>query len=175
MVTDIAVVGRTPGADEATAPGRQPIRRHRWWAVALVCAVCVTLVGASALVAGNEVRTDIRFDQAHRSLDAARRRIALAGADLTTVRSQLDTVDGQVEQDAAVLSQDTSQLRGLESALTSARSDVSNQTSAIGDLNSCLAGVEQALNALSVGDQTYAIDALDAVSTTCTRAMAVDG
>jgi hypothetical protein len=43
------------------------------------------------------------------------------------------------------------------------------------DLQLCLAGVEQALNALSVNDQPHAIAALDAVSTSCTVAVAANG
>jgi len=171
MVTDTAVAERTLGAGGSGAP-RQPNRRRNRSAIALVCVVCAAFVGASVLVALNERHVDSRFDQVHRSLDATQDQIALAGAELATVRSDLGTVDGQVNQDAAALAQDTSQLQGVESALTSARSHVSNQTSVIGDLTTCLGGVEQAQNALSVGDQTHAIAALDAVSSSCTRALA---
>ncbi len=175
MVTDVAVVGRTPGADDVPAPARPKVHRLSRAAVALVSTVCVAMVGASILIADNEARADTRFDQVHRSLDATRHQIALARADLATVRGDLDTVDGQLDQDAGALSQDTTQLQGLESALTSARSDISSQTSAIGDLKTCLGGVEQALNSLSVGDQPHAIDALDVVAASCKRAVTADG
>ncbi len=174
MVTDTAVTECTLGASDGSAPAQRPNRRRSRLDIALVCTVCAALVGASALVAVNERHVDTRFDQVQRSLDATRSQIALAGADLATVRSDLGTVDGQVNEDAAALAQDTAQLQSVESALTSARAHVSNQTSTIGDLTTCLGGVEQAQNALSVGDQTHAIDALDAVSSSCTSALAAD-
>ena len=68
-----------------------------------------------------------------------------------------------------------SQLQGVEAALAGARASVSTQTKAMDDLRTCLGGVEQGLNALSVGDRVHAVNALSAVSTDCSAAYVASG
>jgi chromosome segregation ATPase len=104
-----------------------------------------------------------------------RRQIASTSADLETVRHELDAVDEQVIADSTNLAQETSQLQGVQKALTTAQANVTHQTGTIDELQTCLGGVEQSLNALAVGDQGRAIDALDAVATNCASAVAHDG
>ena len=142
---------------------------------AVVCIVVAGCLVAAAWLANNEVRVDNGFDRVHRSVDTANHDRRLVLADLAGVRADLDTVDGQVGVDTTTLAQDTTQLQGVESALTGAQADVSTQTSLKQDLQVCLAGVEQALNAISVGDQDHAIAALDAVAASCTSAFSADG
>jgi hypothetical protein len=84
-------------------------------------------------------------------------------------------VNSQVTVDSKALAQDTTQLQGVKQALVKAQVDVTSQTSTIGDLHTCLGGVEQALNALAVADQNHAIAALNAVSANCAKAVASDG
>lgn len=140
--------------------------------VSVIVAACL---GTVAWVANNEVQVNKGLDRAHLSLDATNRRHRLVLSELAGVRTDLDAVNGHVGLDVTTLSQDTTQLQGVKTALTNARANVSNQTSAVGDLQVCLAGVERALNALSVGDQAHAISALDAVATSCTDAVAANG
>jgi hypothetical protein len=59
--------------------------------------------------------------------------------------------------------------------LSAAQAHVTQQASLITSLQSCLVGVEQALNELAVGNQTSAIAALNGVSTSCTAAEASSG
>ncbi len=156
--------------DVTGAPERRP--RARWILVALVIAVLAATFG---YLAGNEVQANTQFDQTHRSLDTTRGHIHSVLSELASVRRQLGTVDGQVKADGAALAQDTSQLQGVKKALTDAQAHVTQQASTIGNLQTCLGGVEQALNALAVADQNHAIDALDAVSTSCAQAVASNG
>jgi hypothetical protein len=149
----------TPGSSTRRRRGRR-----LWpWVVAAV----VLFGGLLACVIGNEVQATNRFDTAHRSLLANQFAIDLVVADLTGVRRQLAAVDGQVGIDSAALTQDTAQLKAAETALSNAQSHVSQQSTMIGALHTCLGGVEQALTALSVNDQTHAIAALKAVSSSC--------
>jgi hypothetical protein len=143
--------------------------------VASICVILAAWAAALGFVTSNEVRVDNGFDRAHLSLVATGRHLDLVRADLATVRVDLGAVDGQVGVDAATLSQDRTQLQGVERALAGARTAVSKQTSTMADLRVCLAGVEQALNALSVGDHAHAISALDAVATSCSHAVAANG
>ena len=178
MVAGMAVSERTPDAtDDAGRPDRsRPDRgRHRWIRVAALCAVLAACVGVSVQATTDEISANARTDQAHRALDATRDHLGLVLAGLAAVRADRRTVDGQVGLEAATLAQDTTQLQGVETALASARTGVADQTSAVHDLQTCLGGVEQGLNALSVGDRVHALDALDAVSATCTAAIAANG
>ena len=171
MATDIAVVERTPG----TPSTRGQSRARRWVPLATVGLIVAACLGTAAWVGNNEVQVNTAFDRAHRSLDTTTHHRRMVLADLAGVRASLTAVDGQVGLDATTLSQDTTQLQGVETALANARTNVSSQTSVKSDLQLCLAGVEQALNALSVNDQPHAIAALDAVSTSCTVAVAANG
>ncbi|HEY1831201.1 MAG TPA: hypothetical protein VGG38_13260 [Acidimicrobiales bacterium] len=130
--------------------------------------------GALGYVVRNEVQANTEFDQAHHGLHITQSHIDVAVADLATVRRGLSVVKGQVGAASTTLAQDTAQLERVQSALASAQANVTHQTSTIGDLKVCLGGVEQALNALAVGDQTHAIDALNAVSASCASAVASD-
>ena len=150
----------------------RPHYRKRWIIGAFVFAV---LAAAMGYVTGNERQANTEFDQTHYALDVTTHRIDTAMADLRTVRHELHIVNGQVSADSTALTKDTALLRGVEKALTSAQATVTRHTSTISDLQTCLGGVEQALDALAVGDQGHAIDALDAVSTSCTNAVTSDG
>ncbi len=81
----------------------------------------------------------------------------------------------QVGNDTTALDQDASQLLGAQTSLAAAQAHVTQQASLIGSLQACLGGVEQALNALSVGRQSRAITTLNSVSSKCTAAEASSG
>lgn len=152
--------------------GQRPRHRKRWIIGGLVLAL---LAAALGYVTGNERQANTEFDQTHYTLNVTTHRIDTALANLLIVRHDLDVVNGQVSADSTALTQDTSQLQGVQKALFGAQATVIHQASTIGDLQACLGGVEQALNALAVRDQAHAIDALDAVSTSCQNAVASDG
>jgi hypothetical protein len=170
MAIDMSALERD--ADIPDGPRRRPNRRRKWVIGAVSFAVVATAFG---YVTGNEVQANAQFDQTHRSLDVTRHHIEVVLAHLATVRHDLNLVNAQVVVDTTMLAQDTTQLQGMQSALVNAQADVSHQTSAIGDLQACLGGVEQALNALAVNDQNRAISALNAVSPSCTNAVASNG
>jgi chromosome segregation ATPase len=171
------VVTNLASVEPETGPlGPREIRRPRplkKWAAAIVA--LAVFAGALGYVVDNEVQVNTEFDQAHHTLDVTRSHIDVTSADLATVRRELDVVKDQVGAASTAFTQDTAQLQGVQRALASAQANVTHQTSTITDLNVCLGGVEQALNALAVGDQTHAIDALNAVAASCANAVASDG
>ncbi len=169
----VAVDEHTP--DTPVEEGPPDVRRRPWALVAAVCAGVVAFALTVGFVTNDEIAANTRFDQAHRSLDATRGQLGHVRSDLATVRADLNGIDRQVALDTTTLSQDVSQLQGVEAALVGARASVSNQTKAMDDLRTCLGGVEQGLNALSVGDRVHAVNALSAVSTDCTAAYAASG
>ncbi len=149
---------------------------HPWrWVIATVAVTLAVVTALVGYVAVNETHINTQFDQAHGALDVTRSRVDITLVDLAAVRRQLGVVNSQVSATSAALAQDTAQLQGVQKALASAQVNVTDRTSTINDLHACLAGVEQALNALAVGDQTHAIDALNAVSSSCAGAVAIGG
>jgi len=169
----VVVDEHTPG-DQAVGV-RPHGSRRRWIRVTAVCAGVVACAVTLGLVTNDEITADTRFDQVHRTLDVTRSRLGIVRSDLATVRADLKAIDDQVGVDTTTLSQDVTQLQGVEAALAGARAGVSTQTRAMNDLQTCLGGVEQGLNALSVGDQVHAADALTAVSTSCNAAFGASG
>jgi len=131
----------------------------------------------------NEVHTNTRFDQARSSLEVTLQHVAHVSADLIAIRHRLGLTNGQLDANSASLANDISQLRTARKAmaedasqlhaarklLASAQTHVADQTSTIGDLQACLGGVDQALNASAVDDQRSTINALQAVSASCAK------
>ena len=154
-----------------TVPER-PRRRH--WRTALIALLAVVLASALGYLVGNEVQANTQFDQAHRSLDLTRGRIHGVDVDLAAVQRQLAGMRGQVTQDSATLAADTAKLNSVKATLESSQANVSRQSAAIGSLHTCLGGVEEALNALSLGDQRHGLAALNAVASSCRAAEAAD-
>jgi capsule polysaccharide export protein KpsE/RkpR len=171
VVTDVLDAEKAAGVTDATL-NRRPRRRSRWILAALAVAVLAATLG---YVADNEVQSNTQFDQAHAALDATTHHIDIVLANLTTVRHELGVVNAQVSAAGTALAQDAAQLEGAQRALANARANVAQQGAMIGNLQTCLGGVEQASNALAVGDQNRAIEALDAVSTSCASAVASGG
>jgi septal ring factor EnvC (AmiA/AmiB activator) len=161
---------RDPGIPDGS--GRRQRRRRKWIIGALVLAV---LAATSAYVTANEVQANTEFDQTHHSLDVTRQHLDTVLADLVTVQRELDVVNRQIGTDSTALAQDSVQLQTVQKALANSQRNITRQTSTIGDLHTCLGGVEQSSNALAVGDQKRAINALVAVSTSCTSSVASDG
>ena len=159
--------------DEETHGSSEPTGQRRSWLVGFV-AFAVFAAGLGYLV-GNQVQSNTQFDRTHGSLTFTQHDSGVVQAALTSVRRNLRAVDHQVNQSAASLSSDTAQLHQVQTALTQAQANVSNQGSDITALKSCLGGVEQALNALSVDDEQTAVDALTAVSSSCQSALTSNG
>ena len=167
--TEVRVAGDAPAVADALP---EPRRHHRRTALILLFAL-VLATGLGFLV-GNEVQANTQFDQAHRSLDETRGRIHGVDADLTAVQRQLSGLRGQVTQDSATLATDTAKLNSVKAALESSQANLGRQNAAIGSLHICLGGVEEALNALSLGDQKHALAALGAVAPSCQAAESAD-
>ncbi|HEY3844998.1 MAG TPA: hypothetical protein VGL48_17260 [Acidimicrobiales bacterium] len=124
---------------------------------------------------GNETQANTQYAEAHRALELEHHRIEDALAQLATVRGDLNTVNGGVSQSTTALADDALELLAAQTALSQAQAHVAAQGSSITALQSCLAGVEQALNALSVGDHGSALAALEVSTASCQTAVASSG
>ena len=94
---------------------------------------------------------------------------------LEVLQRDLSVLKTQVGSDTTALNQDSSQLLGAQTSLSAAQAHVTQQASLITSLQTCLIGVEQALNELAVGKQSNAIAALNSVSSSCAAAEASSG
>jgi gas vesicle protein len=135
---------------------------------------CIVGAVLGPLIADQIEQRD-RAEQSQASLRTTRDYVATVSADLTALRHDVAVLETQVGSDTTALTQDASQLQGAQSALASAQTHVTQQATLITTLQSCLGGVEQALNALSVGNKNRAIELLDSVSSSCTSAAAASG
>lgn len=159
-------------------PPAEPTRRRRVSRPArwILCGAAGALLAAAlgSLVA-DQVRADGRLDRAKSSLGVTEQRTHAVSGRLAELRGDLSALKTQVGNDATALSQDSSQLLGAQTSLSAAQAHVTQQASLISSLQTCLVGVEQALNALSVGSQPRAIAALNSVSSSCTAAETSSG
>jgi chromosome segregation ATPase len=154
-------------------PTREAPTPSRRWFIRI--AAFAALAAGIGWLIGNQVQADAQYGRAHTALSDARHQRTTVLSELAAVKENLRLVNGQVEQTNRALTNDTVQLREVETALANAQSNVSSQQSTIAALHSCLGGVEQSLNALSVGDQSSADNALVAVSANCKSAVTADG
>lgn len=167
--TVLAAEGELSGV----AGTQRPPTNWRAW----VLGVTMFAVFAAGLgyVVGNEIQANTQFDQAHASLNLTRSHVDRVLSDLSSVRQDLSLVNHWVDVDTTALAQDTARLKGAQAALAQAQAHVSQQGASINDLRTCLGGVEQSLNALSVGDLSSAISQLKNVSGACQSVAASSG
>lgn len=158
---------------EAPPRHRSHVTRRGWIVVAVVlCSVVGAVLG---YLIADQIQQRDQFDRSQASLKITRHHIATVSTDLTTLRHDVALLNTQVGNDITALNQDSSQLEGAQTGLAAAQAHVTQQATLITSLQSCLGGVEQALNALAVGNQPRAIDLLNSVSSSCTNAAAASG
>lgn len=154
-------------APDAPPPRRPWSSRTRWVVGLLALTVFLTAVG---FLVADIVHERRQLDRAKTELGVTRDRTTVVAAQLTELRHDVDLLTTQIGNDTTAFDQDSSQLKGVQAALALTQADVSQQSVLIADLHTCLSGVEEALNSLSVGNQAGAIADLNAVSSSCTAA-----
>ena len=171
-VTDLLLARPRPPAPPLVAP-RTPASRRRRWAVGVVS---FALLGAAlGYLLSDASQANQRYDHDRHLLAQTRATTGIVSRELATARNDLQVVTQQVGDDTTALAQDTSQLQGARAALSAAQAHVLEQAALLNSLHTCLGGVEQALNALAVANQTKAADALQKVATPCSTAVNASG
>jgi hypothetical protein len=158
----------------AREPARPPrLSRRAKWVLGLG-AGALFVVALGSLLA-DQVHARDQYGRTHTALDVTQQRTRTVSAQLQELSSGLSVLKTQVGSDTTALSQDSSQLLGAQTSLSAAEAHVTQQASLITSLQSCLVGVEQALNELAIDNRAGAIAALNAVSASCTSAEASSG
>jgi len=129
----------------------------------------------AGVVSDLHVRSQLR--QAQSSLAVTRSRLAVTlkhlssvEATLTTTTNERDTLQVELEITGSELSGAEVNLTTTEANLTNANTGLTLKATEIATLNTCLAGVGQALNQISVGDQTGAVVSMSGVASGCQSA-----
>jgi hypothetical protein len=171
-VTNVLLArSRLPALD--SAPPRDGPRTRRRWVTALAC---TALVGSAlGYLLFDATQANHHYDRARFTLGVTRTTTGVVSQDLGDARSGLKLVTQQVSDDTTTLAQDSSELEGTRTALSAAQAHVIAQAALLSSLHACLGGVEQALNALAVGSQARAVDALHSVSASCAAAVNASG
>jgi hypothetical protein len=129
-------------------------------------AVLILLIGGTvvAVTANHGLRTT------NRQLAAVRVRLAQTVHRAHVAERHLGTVAAESTAAGATLSTETAQLTAAQAQLASTEADVFTNGVSISQLDTCLAGVERALNQISLNDQQGAAASLDGVATACRAA-----
>lgn len=171
-MTDVLLARPRPPALDPAPPRGKPHRRRRWTGAL----VCIALVGAAlGYLLVDATQADHRYDRARHTLGTTRATTGVVSQDLAKAQVDLRLVTHQVGDDTTTLAQDTSELEGTRSALSAAQAHVFEQAALLNSLHACLGGVERSLNALAVGSQAKAADALHSVSASCAAAVNAGG
>lgn len=164
---DLLETGRRP----VPAVRRERPQRRRSlvrWGVALVAAAL--FLSSLGWLIDDQVQARDQAERAQAALSATRHTATQVARQLAKLRHDLEVLATQVGSDTTAFDQDAAELKAAQSDLAATQADVTQQTSMITALHTCLGGVEQALNALAVGNQASAISELSSVATSCSTA-----
>jgi len=166
--------GAAPDAPGPRPRETPPRRRRRRLVLVVVPAVLVgSAVLAAAVRSDLQVRSELR--QARSSLSTTRTRLTSTLENLSAVKTSLTATTTQGETLRVALDITAWELAGARANLTTTQSSLSNADTGIVTLNTCLGGVEKALNQISVGDQSGAVGSISAVAGSCQAAQGQGG
>jgi hypothetical protein len=129
-----------------------------------VCLVGLVLLGASVVVGVEAHGQQHRIDA---ELSSARARLRNTDTLLAQVRAQLAVDTAQADQAGHTLSSDSNQLAADQAQLARAQAGLFAQGVSISDLDTCLSGVQKALNQIALDDESGAATTLSGVASSC--------
>ena len=154
---------RRPVSPVPSTDRRTRARIRPGWAYAVVIVALAVAVAVGATSRAHLHRTDTQ-------LTAVRARLHQTVGRARVAESALGAVTGQATAAARVLATETQQLASVQSQLAATEANVFANGVSINDLDTCLSGVEQALNEISLGDQHGAATTLNGVAASCRAA-----
>ncbi len=169
---DLLLEERHPIVVEQPPRSWRLTRRGRWAIVITSCGVLATLVG---YLVADQVQQGDQFNQSRAALAGAQHHISAGSAQLASVQHDLLVLTHQLGNDTTAFDQAASQLKAAQTALGAAQAHVTQQASLITSLQTCLGGVQQALNAFAVDNRKRSFRLLESVSSSCTTAAAASG
>jgi hypothetical protein len=150
---------RSPTRGVARRGGRHRLR----WAYAAIVVVVAVAVAVGLSSRAQLQRTDTE-------LTATRGRLHLAVDRARAAEVRLSAVTAEASSAASLLTAETAQLASVQAQLASTEANVFANGVSINDLDTCLSGVERALNQISLDDQVDAAATLNSVAGSCRAA-----
>jgi hypothetical protein len=150
---------RSPTRGAVPRPGRHGLG----WAYAAVVVVVAVAVAVGLSGRAHLQRTDT-------DLTATRARLHVAVDRARAAETRFTTVTAEATSAASLLTTETAQLASVQAQLASTEANVFANGVSINDLDTCLSGVERALNQISLNDQVDAASTLDGVAASCRAA-----
>jgi len=120
-----------------------------------------------AALAVTDLRGRTEVDRTDSEIASADERLADARAQLAGAQERADVVGAQARATATSEFQTQSTIVGTNASITSTDEGIFFDGFAIGQLNTCLVGVTQALDQVAVGQTRGALASLGALSTNC--------
>ena len=154
---------RTPDPGLVRRRGRRWGRRRLGWTYAVVIVMLAAVVAVGVSSRAQLHRTDDELTAVRARLHQTVQRARQAEAGLAAVTAQATSA-------AHLLATETGQLASVQSQLATTEANVFANGVSINDLDTCLSGVEQALNQISLNDQTGAATTLNGVAGSCRAA-----
>ena len=145
-----------------------PVSRDRTGRRLVAALSAGLLVLAALVVVGAVAHGDLEHTAG--TLAVERAQLAQSNAQLSAARHRLAAVQSQSDTAGHALSAASARLATAQSQLARAQADVSTQGVSISNLDTCLAGVEKALNQLALADQAGAVASLQSVASNCRAA-----
>jgi hypothetical protein len=173
-IHDVTSPDRAAALDLGRADGRMPGDQHparsaraRGWWVGIVMMVGVVALVAAVLFGVHAHRQEQHTDEA---LASSRTRLHHVETRLGAARTELNGLSTRSAAAGETLAAAENQLESLQSDLSRDEANEFFSGVNIADLDQCLAGVERALNQISLSDPGGAATTLSGVSASCTAA-----
>jgi septal ring factor EnvC (AmiA/AmiB activator) len=126
------------------------------------------LVLAALVVVGAVAHGDLEHTAG--TLAVEQTELAQSQAQLSAARNRLAAMESQSDTAGRALSAASARLATAQSQLARAQANVSAQGVSISNLDTCLAGVEKALNQIALADPSGAATTLQSVASNCRAA-----
>jgi septal ring factor EnvC (AmiA/AmiB activator) len=163
-----AVTSPAGSGARASGPGRGLLRfPSRRWRVATGAAVLAVALATGCLLVVSDVqaRTEIRTTEV--SLATVDQRLSGVQSELARARRRLAAADSGAATVTGSFDAAQSTLATTRKSLSAAEAGIHSQGVDLGVLNSCLSGVEEALNQISVGQTSAGLATLRAAASSC--------
>jgi hypothetical protein len=122
----------------------------------------------SALTAAFELHSQL--GRTNRSLTSTRAELRRTLEQVATTGAALARITGQSTAAGQTLEMETAQLGTDQQQLAAAEANIHANGVSIADLDTCLSGVEKALNQISLGNKSGAVATLNGVASSCRKA-----
>ncbi len=142
-------------------------RRWSWWRPALIGAVGLLVLVATVVVS---IGNDHRLVRTNDSIKATRAELDRTAAEVTAARAHLAAAASQSAAAGTALAAASNQLTQVRAQVASAQAGVRLDGVSISELQTCLSGVDQVLNEISLGDAAGAAAILRQNSASCQAA-----